>query len=266
MHPAMRIKKKTPYSSSDLRPKEIHLKVPAAWEELNDEDLHIAYNMTINSRLVDVAKVVFFMNRNGLQLRPLSDGNPEGLFSRNGRRLPMTAADFALVLEELSWMEEEPRFPSPRLIAYGHGSHIDPLLHDVPFFDYLKIENLWQGYLRSQDKEALLSIAHIIYRDKEIWRKDERMEEEGMVYGVAVWCKHLHEFFFSKWSDLFRTSPNPDAPAPDLEEVMNAEIRALTGGDITKEAQILSSDTWRALTELNEKAREARELNERMNK
>ena len=37
-------------------------------------------------------------------------------------------------------------------------------------------------------------------------------------------------------------------------------IRALTGGDITKEAAIMKMDTWRALTELDAKAREAEEL------
>ena len=32
---------------------------------------------------------------------------------------------------------------------------------------------------------------------------------------------------------------------------MNAQIRALTKGDVTKEKEILALDTWRALTELN---------------
>jgi uncharacterized protein YbjQ (UPF0145 family) len=41
---------------------------------------------------------------------------------------------------------------------------------------------------------------------------------------------------------------------------MNAQIRALTGGDITKEDQILQKDTWRALTELDAKAKDAEEL------
>ena len=49
-------------------------------------------------------------------------------------------------------------------------------------------------------------------------------------------------------------------------EVVDAEIRALTGGDITKEAQVLQSDCWRALTELDAKAREAREMKELLNK
>ena len=45
-----------------------------------------------------------------------------------------------------------------------------------------------------------------------------------------------------------------------LRESTNAMIRALTGGDITKEAAIMKMDTWRALTELDAKAREVEEL------
>ncbi len=41
---------------------------------------------------------------------------------------------------------------------------------------------------------------------------------------------------------------------------MNAQIRALTKGDITKEKDILALDTWRALTELNAQAREYKDL------
>ena len=42
---------------------------------------------------------------------------------------------------------------------------------------------------------------------------------------------------------------------------MNAQIRALTKGDVTKEAQILALDAMRALTELDALAREYEELN-----
>ena len=52
--------------------------------------------------------------------------------------------------------------------------------------------------------------------------------------------------------------------APPIGEVlwtaMNAQIRALTGGDITKEEAVLSMDTWRALTELDAKAKEVEDI------
>ena len=41
---------------------------------------------------------------------------------------------------------------------------------------------------------------------------------------------------------------------------MNAQIRALTKGDVTKEQQVLALDTLRALTELDAQAREYEEL------
>ena len=46
-----------------------------------------------------------------------------------------------------------------------------------------------------------------------------------------------------------------------LQEAMNNQIRALTKGDITKEEQVLQMNLWRALTELDNLAREADELN-----
>ena len=51
-----------------------------------------------------------------------------------------------------------------------------------------------------------------------------------------------------------------------LQEAMNAQIRALTKGDITKEKEILSLDTWRALTELDAQAKEYEEMNKMYNK
>ena len=51
-----------------------------------------------------------------------------------------------------------------------------------------------------------------------------------------------------------------------MVDIMNAEILALTGGDITKEDEVLRKDTWRALTYLDAKAKEAEEFRKSMNK
>ena len=51
-----------------------------------------------------------------------------------------------------------------------------------------------------------------------------------------------------------------------IEDAVNAQIRALTKGDVTKEAEVLALDTHRALTELNAQAREYKQLNSQLNK
>ena len=52
----------------------------------------------------------------------------------------------------------------------------------------------------------------------------------------------------------------------DLMGAMDAQIRALTEGDITKEETIKRLPCWRALTELNQKAREAKEFHDKYDK
>ena len=47
---------------------------------------------------------------------------------------------------------------------------------------------------------------------------------------------------------------------------MNNQIRALTKGDISKEAEVLRMDVHRALVELDAQAREYEELKKEMNK
>ena len=47
---------------------------------------------------------------------------------------------------------------------------------------------------------------------------------------------------------------------------MLAQVRALTGGDVTKEEAVLNVDTWTALAELDAKAKEAREYSEKYKK
>jgi hypothetical protein len=79
----------------------------------------------------------------------------------------------------------------------------------------------------------------------------------------------LKNFLAQRFNDFFQPltdgSENLLGRAPNLgaqlQESMDAQIRALTKGDITKEQEILALDTWRALTELNAQAKEYKELN-----
>ena len=62
---------------------------------------------------------------------------------------------------------------------------------------------------------------------------------------------------------IFGTAGDGDASSlsfKQLQDNMNTQIRALTGGDITKERDVLSMDCWRALTELDAKAKDYEEL------
>ena len=153
-----------------------------------------------------------------------------------------------------------------RLDHIGSYKAVDVDLHGLPFANYIAADNYYQQYL-SSDKtsdEPLCEMARCLYLTDE-GQEPKRIKckpEEAI--GVFLWFMHVKTVFSEAFPHLFK--PAGDCGEYDARAAMDAQIRALTGGDITKEEQIEKSDVWRALTELDAKAREAEELNEKINK
>ena len=84
-----------------------------------------------------------------------------------------------------------------------------------------------------------------------------------MTMAVFFWFMSLKLHFSARWPEFFRQVQDPDALAPavpDIQGAIDSQLRALTGGDPTKERAVLDLDCHRAFTELNAKAREYREI------
>ncbi len=80
-----------------------------------------------------------------------------------------------------------------------------------------------------------------------------------------MWYSRIKSVFAEQFPYFFKSGNNSEEDSDyNFVTAMNAQIRALTDGDITKEQEVLHMDTWRALTELNEKAREAEEYQKRL--
>ena len=82
---------------------------------------------------------------------------------------------------------------------------------------------------------------------------------------VFYWFTSVKSLFSRSFPYFFQpvgnVSPNnlleEGAPlAKRITDAMNAQIRALTKGDVTKEDEVLKMDVWRALTELDALAKE----------
>ena len=129
------------------------------------------------------------------------------------------------------------------------------------------MENLYQGFLSTQKDALLDDLAHVLYPGcSASLTPEERIS-------IFYWVASLKDMFARRFPDFFQpatanaenllgSSPNI---GKQLQESMDAQIRALTKGDITKEKEILSLDTWRALTELNAQAKEYKQINAQIN-
>lgn len=228
----------------------MRLCVPTAWEALTDRQLNYVAACMATERFTPAELQLRFLRR--------------FVFEGHGevwRRLE--AADLVRAAEALDWMNEPPRTPV-RPARIGNFAALDAHLFDevLTFGEYLICENLFQGWIATQNAEAVDGMAMLLYRDDEGAPAEGRTWTPGNRFAVLIWWTALKNELAERYDDLFKRVGTEDDDRPmaeKLRESVDAQIRALTGGDVTKERAVLDTDVHRALTELNAKAREARE-------
>lgn len=267
----MRTRKKTqPISSADIealynasvtdKAERYNITVPKSWSELTDEQLRYVYTLLAMGWMGDTLLVCCLMRWAGMEVE-CKRTERYWLVCHEGKLLQIDLNNLADSIEAMAWLGEAPDTPVRISTVDGHEA-IDAQLHGLSFGDYIRLENYYQGYLMSKNEKAVAAMAEILYPGIE----GEKIEPY-LAYAIIHWMVSLKKLFAQLWPDFFRpASASADGTPPDMRAVMVAEIRALTGGDVTKNSTVLATDTWDALTELNEKAREAREFNEKTKK
>lgn len=242
---------------------------PTSWADFNQKQLrYVFYALSTYNR--DEAKFRIFCrlfeltiiryNRQSVTLTAQNDAK---------REFSLSMGSLVSVLSHLDFLFQPNRTPV-RLdaISAQHDNKrvtfeaVHPGLQGVPFRDYLSLENYYQGFLRTKNRHLLRSMLALLYRHESHSLADTQfIVKPWLEDSVLLWYASIKNALADTFEDFFGDvdTSSPSAEMPNFLKIMNAQIRALTGGDITKEETILNMDCWRALTELNEKSREARE-------
>lgn len=234
----------------------INFIVPQGWHELSDKQLRYVYQLLAQNFTSDEVKTLCLLHWTGTKV--IGKQNTDGYLLRKGRFIfEVTPLTLAELLPNLDWLGSLP--PTPiRPVKLKHRPGIAADFAEVPFEQYIIVDNLYQGYLQTQDDALLDEIASVVYPGiKTPLAADERI-------AIFYWVASLKDFFSRRYPDFFQPAASSNllgSSAPSVEDAMNAQIRALTKGDVTKEKEVLALDTHRALTELNAQAREYKELN-----
>lgn len=175
-------------------------------------------------------------------------------YARKQQTMQLTPDTLAAAIRVLDWVGETPQNPVP-LPTVDDTDPCNEYLHGVHFRDYLQLENYYQGYLISREPEALHLAIGIVYGRTIEWVQ----RWPWLVPAFIVWYAGLKAWQAREYPHLFRPS-QAGAEPPDMRAIMQAQIRALTAGDVTKTDAVLAAMTNDALAELDAKAREAQEL------
>lgn len=242
---------KTTHPSSSVK---LKLNLPTSWENLSDAQHRYIVRMMAAGFSGEELKYHTLLRF--AELTPLSSSMPNVL-AHHGHAVRIPMEELAVAISAFNFLDGYPTTPR-RWPTIGKAVAVDEMLYGVPFSDFLALENLYQGFLYSKNPEALDEMTGILYPDISPTLRSE--EDTRMV--VMLWYSALKQSFTAQYPDLFAPTGDTGSSPSSPGKVMNSMIRALTGGDVVKEEQVLAIDTHRALTELNEKAREARDFNE----
>ncbi len=238
----------------------INFIVPQGWHELSDKQLRYVYQLLANDFATDEIKTLCLLQWSGTKV--IGRQNSGSYLLKRGKIIfegtPLTLAE---LLPYLDWLATLPTAPI-RLSKINRQHALPADFSEVPFETFIICDNLYQGYMQTHDDELLDQLGSTLYGKDITFKPYERIN-------IFYWFASLKDSFARKYSDFFQPIDAANDgnllgnPSLNVEAAMNAQIRALTKGDVTKESEVLALDTHRALTELNAQAREYKQLNEK---
>lgn len=236
----------------------INFIVPQGWHELSDKQLRYVYQLLANEFATDEVKTLCLLQWSGTKVIGRQESGAY-LLKKGKILFEVTPLTLAELLPHLEWLGSLPTVPV-RISKINRQHALPADFSEVSFETFIICDNLYQGYLQTQDDNLLDQLGATLYGKSMTFKPYERIN-------IFYWFAALKDTFSRKFPDFFQpvdaaTGGNLlGSSASSVEDAMNAQIRALTKGDVTKEAEVLALDTHRALTELNAQAREYKELN-----
>ena len=236
----------------------INFFVPQGWHELSDKQLRYVYQLLANEFATDEVKTLCLLQWSGTKVIGRQESGAY-LLKKGKFLFEVTPLTLAELLPHLDWLGSIPTVPV-RLSKINRQHALPADFSEVPFETFIICDNLYQGYLQTQNDELLDQLGATLYGKSMTFKPYERIN-------IFYWFAALKDTFSRKFPDFFQpidaaTGGNLlGSSAPSVEDAMNAQIRAHTKGDVTKEGEVLALDTHRALTELNAQAKEYKEFN-----
>ena len=238
----------------------LHLTCPRSWKEMSQEQLRYALHIIGCGMYSSVeGRTLMLLRFAGIEVK---EKTPYGwacmvtVTKENGKQRKhqffMQSWQVQDMIKQLEFVDSYEAF-DVRLESIGGFKAVDPLLHRVMFQDYLNMEKYYQGYLATKEQRYVLGLARLLYPG------GVTAIDDAELTNCIMWYSYVKKQFSIHFRHFFKPAPE-GGKSVDWMEQMNAQIRALTDGDITKEDAVFKKDCWRALTELDAKAREAEEF------
>lgn len=271
----------------------VNIPMPKSWSELSDSQMMFCYGLKAAGKTNMEVQTHCLLKWGRIKVHrscPEEEGfhvsipfrrRKDGPLQTLGRMKPrlhliLTPDETYDMAMNLSWINDLPERPV-RPGKVRHRNVLNPMLDGLTFETYLVIDNHLQGWLHTENPEHLHKISEILFPMKLSWRllRIFRLRRKGLdaldiaslqwVASLKLALSRLYPNILKRKDEDERKGPSFGAGALGLlSESVNAQLRALTKGDITKEKEVRLMPYRRALTELDALARESDELRQKL--
>lgn len=243
--------------------------VPTGWEQLSQGQLRYIirlfniYDETVGGmQKIKTAAMFHFMK---VRVDSETDAGFLCYKTDTGETFILDMEYFAWMLKSIEWLEH-PENMNVRL-EYIHGCQACSfMLLDLPFGKYLECDNYFQAWYSKGVDSYLYEIFKRLYHIPE---DREKVKLTPFDYkAIILWWSAVNYRYQSMFPHLYNEEgENAQVDRESRRACIDAQIRMLTKGDVTKEDLVLNHTmTIRALTELDAQAKESEEIKRIMNK
>lgn len=244
--------------------------VPTAWDQLTQEQLRSVLRLLCLygehdgwEEKVQFNAFCFFC---GIMCNKIT---PDGYMCEelsSGKAFIIEADLLPSALEHVAWLTQTENI-TVRIDRVGVYQAVDFKLQSLSFGGYLQLENLFQSFLQSRNKDCLVSMTMILYGIPEGGGTADIGEE--VLMGVFLWFNAAKQILAREFPHFLKPVDGKEHPVTreSLAESMRVQLRLLSKGDVTKQKYILEeTDVWTALAELDAQAWESEEMKKKYGK
>lgn len=224
---------------------------PKNWEEINQEQVvYLARLMQTEKTSFQIA-VAMFVFTQGMKI--LHTDQEDSIIELEKKQYKISNETLRLGGEAMMWITENFEYFTPHFEKYRPISNT---FEGVTLSKFIACENWYQAFLATRKPEHLQALAKEMFE-----RYSSRCED--LQYVSFIWFTGIKQLLAKTYSNYFlkrSTKQEEESAELDMRDYIFSTVRALTGGDITKTDKVMETDTWTAMYELDQKAKEIFEL------
>lgn len=237
----------------------LNVSVPRSWGELTVTQFKAVCNMFADVIYADSFDAILFLYLSGINY---VGKNEQGkvLVRHEGILYVVNEYAFAAAPDHIKWVHEVAQLKDlEKLVKAVHKSAIDLRMESLSLAQFLSADSVYSGYVATHKPDLADRLVRFLYpkiRKIKPWYRP----------AAVIWFSALKNYLMHRFPDLYAEPDRSDifssvnASPSAVREQIDAMVRALTKGDVTMEERVLAVPVYRALSELNQLAKEYKDL------